>query len=83
MGFLLPFVLFAGFLVYLWWQARHGGLTRPGWWKPLVAWAALLTAAFIVAASWNGFEPGALIVIPFVAVWVGSILALVERRRSQ
>ena len=88
------FVLVAAFLASFWWQARREGLTfrewgrrryaapRPrGWWVPLAIYPSLVVLVLAISASRDGFEPGSLIALPLLLIWLAIIVALVRSRR--
>jgi len=77
----LPFILFAGFLLVFYVQARREGLTMrewldarnaqrsytPGWWKPLLVLVPLLLLVFIaVTTAEHGFRWQYLLVVPIL-----------------
>jgi hypothetical protein len=79
MEYVLPFVVFAGFMLLFRVQAKRAGRSTndwlaerneamvytPGWWKPMAGIVALMVLGFIVYLTLDqGFRPEYLLAVP-------------------
>jgi peptidoglycan/LPS O-acetylase OafA/YrhL len=89
----LPFLVFAGFVLLFYVQARRSGMTMnewfearnaarpyvPGWWKPAaVLVAGLLVLVIAVATAKHGFKWAYLLTIPILGGFFVAAAALLS-----
>jgi hypothetical protein len=89
----LPFLVFAGFVLVFYLQARREGLSTrewlaqrnvarsytPGWWKPAAVFVPALLVLFVVVASAeHGFKWGYLLAVPILGGFFAAGTALLS-----